>query len=252
VRALRSGSQANTSRTIIWIDDNRDQLRSTMESIGLYHGRSIPEGELSGASISIYLDEPEFRIIGMQPLADMDEYVELIVKEKVTALVADEKLREQAISGEGGKHVSYDGHDLIQYVRSRLRRLPLFVVTAYTDEPALSDMRGEYEFAMDRQEFNSDPAKHLKPIFRAAGDFLNTHESRLEELTDIARKIAAGKSDANDISRMKAIEAALGIDHPIVDTVVADHLSTLEWHMDEFEAVLAELEGALDEARKDE
>lgn len=249
---LMYGSQANTGPTIVWVDDNREQLRHTMESIGLEFSQAVPQDELFKPVISVYLKEPEFRILGMQPLEEMDEYLELFVSERVAALVADQRLREQAISPGSNMHVTYDGHDLICHIRASQRRMPLYVVTAYPDEQALSDTRGEYEFAVDRQDFNDSPRKTLQPILRAAAEFIETHEARLEELTRIARKVAAGTNTSSDLERLRAIEASLGIDYPVVNTVVADHLETLEQKLDDLESILETLGAALGGSGVDE
>lgn len=238
--------------TVVWVDDNRDQLRQTMQSISLEFAQVVPDEELSNPFINVYLKDPEFRILGMQPLEEMEEYLELFAGERVAALVADQKLRENAIESEANRHVTYDGHELIRYIRASRRRMPLYVVTAYPDDQALSDTRGEYEFVVNRHDFNSSPLKTLQPILRAATDFLETHEARLDELTELARKVAAGTNTVSELKRLKAIEASLGIDYPVVNTVVSDHLTTLEQKMNSLEGILEAIEAALGSSGADE
>src|SRR5258708_516923 len=71
-------------------------------------------------------------MVDLRPYEHMHEYWELIASEEVAVLVVDELLSEEIT-----KPVSYTGHELARYLRTRFPEFPIFTVTTYPTTPGL-------------------------------------------------------------------------------------------------------------------
>ena len=72
----------------------------------------------------------EWDIIDTSPFKNLEDYDSWIIENEISAIIIDEKLDEGHIDSEIG-HSEYLGHQVVQYLRSRFKELPIYCVTSY-------------------------------------------------------------------------------------------------------------------------
>ena len=95
--------------------------------------------------------ESDWNTVDSSPLPQLNDYLSWIGTNKIVSLIVDEKLNEIALDLSGA--VDYYGHDLVDFLRSRLKTFPIFVVTSYPDEQSLKDRFKDVEAIIDRRHF---------------------------------------------------------------------------------------------------
>jgi hypothetical protein len=191
--------------------------------------------------LRIGLRGESWSIVESAPFEDIREYPAWFVEHEVAAVVLDERLRESGIVG-------YEGHDLIEFIRARWPTLPLFVVTAHTDDPGLSARFGSVEQVINRVEFGKRSKEYAARLSRAAARFTQEHEENLAKLGGLARKIAEGEATPADIAEAEAIRVQLGIQFDVEEAKSrAEGLDEFGRRVAEYERLRRKLLAALAE-----
>lgn len=176
------------------IIDDRNDLRETLL-------RRI-DNELQG----------EWFIVAIAPLAEMQDYPGWIAEYDIAVILLDERLNEQIEVD--GEYVGYDGHDLVEFIRRHLPTLPIFVITSYKDDEELTKKFGDVEDIIERNEFFKRADEYVPRFLRSGQKFLEVFQGELTELADKADKIAKGEATVEDIQRVNAIRARIGLAFP--------------------------------------
>ena len=172
--------------------------------------------------------------IDIEPFKNIEDYPSWIIENEIVAFLLDERLHEQSVMHQN--QISYSGHDLVDFIRKHFSTFPIFIVTAYPDDPELLDRFKDVEDIIERTKFNENYADYVPRVIRSAQKYLDTFENELSELSKIAAKIAHGKYDDSERNRLKAIQAKIGFAFP-TETFI--HRSEL---LDKCEKILKQLE----------
>jgi HAMP domain-containing protein len=189
----------------IGIIDDRDEDRSFIESFF----------RLAGV-------EDSWRIMAIRPFDDLNAYPVWISENKVCVLVIDELLDEIVLDGSA---VNYKGHDLIEFLRGRTKTLPLFVITAHSNETQLVAKFKDIEGIIERSDFYRDYANYVPRITRSAQQYLHIFQEELIELAQISRDIAMGNSISDEEKRkLIALQTKLDIEYSTGPIMEIGHL----------------------------
>lgn len=213
--------------TILVVDDRVETRDIIVELAELY----LPDGG-------------DWAVRGTAPFLSMEEFVVCIGEEDVAVLVLDERLHEQAHE-QTGEAVSYDGHNLVEFLRAGNPELPLFVVTSFADDDELQEKGPDVEAIVNRSEFVNKPEVFVKRILRAGQRFSQTHSRELTELGAIADKVARGAASADDAERALALQTKLALPFDSMKTsTIADFVPKAEELVNEARQILDEMRAA--------
>ncbi len=190
----------------------------------------------------------DWQYIESDPLPDLSDYPGWIGENEIVALITDEKLHEQAADSKS--HVSYNGHDLVDFLRKRYATLPIFVVTSYDDDEALLKRFKDVDGIINRRGFNRSPEEFVPRITRASQQYFETMQKQLTELSVVASKIATGKTTKKDKDKAKALQTNLQT--PFADQLTdrSEWLSKLEAELTELDRLKEEIEDYLKKKKK--
>lgn len=173
--------------TIGWIDD-REGNRGT---ITRYIGRSLNRF-------------PDWGVVDSEPLENLEAYPSWIAEHEIVSLVLDERLHESTT-------VDYRGSEVARFVRGRMPDLPIYIVTAHSEDPDIQSRVGEIDEIIDRERFTADPDSFVDRFVRAGSRFYDAHKEQLERLGDLAAKVAEGRASPADRTELRGLQTALGL-----------------------------------------
>lgn len=217
--------------TIAIIDDRRE-ARETVA--GLFH-ECVPDA---------------VNVIDEQPLASLDSYPSWLREHNVSVLVIDERLHEQAPEN-GGVHVSYNGHDLVEYLRRRIPEFPIFVITSYATDEELVKRFGAVEDIIDRTDFGDNADAFAGRVTRAAQRYHNTFSRQLTEIAELATKVAADSATEAEMNRLRALQVEIGLSFPAEAYASRSKwIKEAERKIEEFTRLRGDLERIISKAKK--
>ena len=161
-----------------------------MLTIGLVDDRDVDRGMIVDA-FRLQDNSDKWEIVDIKPFLDINQYPSWISQNKICVLIVDERLDEELF--ENGMAVSYKGHLLIDYIRSRFKTIPVFVITNYPSDDSLSERFKDVEGIINRTDFSTNKKDYIPRIIRSAQQYLDMFQEELKELADYAYKIAIGE-----------------------------------------------------------
>lgn len=208
--------------TIAIIDDRRDHRETVLRLV------------------ETFLPGDTWSVVACPPLADLQDYPAWLIEHGVATLLLDEKLQEEVEDDP----VTYEGHDLIEYLRQRHPTLPIFVVTAYQTDPDLNARFGEVEGIISRDSLAERAEEYVARFVRAGSRFWEEHEQELAQLGNVASAIARGEATETQIDQARALQAKLGLSFRITEVQ-----KRAEW-LQELDGLLRRLEDFRREAEE--
>jgi CheY-like chemotaxis protein len=142
-------------------------------------------------------------IQAMVPLPAAADYAPLLAEGTVAALILDQKLED------GG--VSYSGTELSAHLRGIVPKLPIVILSNYTDDPALFEKgEGEVEYIVSKTVI-ADPTCRNAQIFKARflrrlDVFADVLDERAQRYHDLLVKSVNEPLSAEELAEMKALE----------------------------------------------
>lgn len=202
--------------TIIFIDDDSD-IRATYK-----------------LSMSIMFSE-EFEIVCLDVEPSLDAMIQVLNKipDKVTYFI-DEKLKHSGIA-------SYTGVELVEKIRMFDSKIPIYILTSYSDE--IDKYLGDIEFVIDKNDWDleEDEGNLTKRFIRHINtykDIKSQQAKRFEFLLEKSIFYTLSEKELEefkvlDLSRMKNISS---------EGIISDEsLSELKAASDELDAIFSEL-----------
>jgi FixJ family two-component response regulator len=180
----------------------------------------------------------DWNSIAIEPFAQVEDYPCWFTENDIGVLLLDERLNEQTVT------CKYNGHELVEFLRSYMPTFPIFVITSYPDDEELRKKFKDVEAVIERKVFSKDAADYVPRIIRSAQKYFETFQDELAKLSDLARKVAQGIAGKEDFKELKAIQTKLGLSFPL-----ASFNSRNEW-LNEFECKLDELKKLSDEIKE--
>jgi len=209
-----------------------------MPSILVVDDRSAMRDKVVAITKACMPEGTNWDVIGSHPLTNMEDFLSFIVEEDVVALMLDEQLHEQMEYAEG-EAVTYDGHDLVAFLRKGNPELPLFVVTSFAENEELIVHEDSVEAIISRNDFLTKPSTHVVRIVRAAQRFSQSLDQELSQLGEIAEKVALGNASEEDVRRGKSLQTKLSLAHGIDIGTAADFVPLAESLVKEAKEILA-------------
>ncbi|MEX2110445.1 MAG: hypothetical protein WD802_07580 [Gemmatimonadaceae bacterium] len=182
----------------------------------------------------------EWSIIDVPPLAELREYPGWIDEHDVAVVLTDERLHEGAES-DGGEAVTYNGHDLVDFLRPRYPSLPIYVITAYPNEESLNSRFGSVEDVIVKGDLTDKSAEYVERFLRAGSKFFAEHQAELERLAVLSRRVAVGEANPEEVAELHALQERLGIPYDAATPTRSEWIGSFEGAIDELEAVEARL-----------
>jgi hypothetical protein len=216
-----------------------------MPQIGIVDDREEQRKEIIiGIDLSDKLPV-EWHLSSIPPLQKINEYPSWIVEHDIAVLIVDEKLNENSIAG--GYHVSYYGHDLINYLRELngiFTDFPIFVITAYDTSPELKQEESNTEFIIKRRGWTREAGIWVPRIVRAGQRYFETHTNQLEKLGRISQKLALGEASEDEIKELDAIRVSFELPLSPFDEIKtrSEWIKKFEGAMDDFQKLQIEVE----------
>lgn len=182
-------------KTVYLIDENEEQRRAYT------------------LTLSELFEDAGVVIEAIVPLPTPADYASLLAGGGVSALILDQKLED------GG--VSYSGTELSAFIRGIAPKLPIVILSNYTDEPALFEQgEGDVEYIIPKKVV-ADPTCRNAQIFKARflrhlnvfTDVLNERAQRYHDLLVRSLNVSLSPEEQAEISalegdRLSAVAAA--------------------------------------------
>ena len=211
---------------VIGLVDDRPELRETARNL---IANELPES---------------WQCTDIDPLAEIDDYRSWIVDNGIAVIVLDEKLHEQA--AQINRPVDYEGHEVVDLVRSWYPTLPVFVVTSFPDDGEIRAKFKDVEGILHRREFARDSEGYVSRMIRAGQKYTETYENELNELSERVAKVASGNATDEDLRRINVIREKMQLAFA-TDTFIENTkaVKNLESYLDEMEKVKEDVENLL-------
>lgn len=201
------------------IDDDKAQ-RETLKSL-----------------IESHLDnfESSMEVVDTFPFADdsIALYKGWVEENDIICLIFDEQMHNDSEEEKGP--VGYRGNQLVLEIRKYFKNIPIYVITSHKNDDDLQKRFSEFEDIIGREEFIIEGDKYVKRFIRASQSFLDENISELSELKHLSELVASGKSDENDLKRLKALQLKLNVQ---IDSGLGERK---DW-LDEYESKIQFLE----------
>lgn len=198
-----------------------------MKTIGILDDRP---GEFATTKTIIdrTLKDASWSVIKVPLLDTPAQIVEWLAHEDVSVLLADQVLSDNP----GGKAVSYQGTDVVNEVRRHLPDLPVYMITAFPNNPDVAPNLPRMEGMVRRGQLGKDAAIIVPRMKRAGETFERRHRAALSRLTQLSQKSATGKLGAAERTELQSLQMSFGL---------ADTLASREQLLPELEASVQEL-----------
>jgi hypothetical protein len=210
------------------IDDREEQREEISETFDLAFAK---EG-------SSKKTQKNWELFPSVPLPNLRDYPFWITENKISALIVDQRLKEVPPAD---YHINYDGHDVVKYLRPRMRNLPIVVVTGYQDD-VLKDIRDEVTVIVGKDELGRRGNELTKEILEKAEIYKKDYTKKLARIDELAQQVALGKASSENIEELRGLQTDLQL--PFVDIKNEND----QW-LGRFETAIKKLEASEQEAR---
>ncbi len=170
--------------TICFIDENDEQRRAYARVLGeLFADTGIV-------------------VKAMAPLPKVEDYSAILADGSVIGLVLDQKMED------GG--VGYTGTQLSAYLRGFMSKLPIVILSNYTDDPALEKDADAVEYVISKKTI-ADPTTRDAQIFKARflrrlGGFAEILGARAQRYQDLLVKSLRESLPPEEAAEMGLLE----------------------------------------------
>jgi len=183
------------------------QKKNNMEKIAIVDDNS-EQRETSKIRLKLFLKElnSTLEVIDVFPFKEYSDYYGFINSENIIALIIDEKLYNDSQNDKSP--VSYNGSDLVVFIRERYKYIPIFTLTNFPEDHILQEKINEYDYIFSKKDFT---IKQVSIIQRSCHRYLEENQNELSIYNDITQKIAIGKGVDEDYHKLSALQTKLHI-----------------------------------------
>lgn len=154
--------------------------------------------------LTVLLDNPAIHIRDLAPLKTFAEYDSLAADPATAAFILDQRMK-------AGGTVSYNGTDLAAHLRGIDAKMPIYILTGYSDQ--IDDFRGsEYliEYIIDKEHIEnpaSEEAKIVKArLLRHLDIFNDVRNARDQRFHDLLIKSSREALLPNEEKELRELE----------------------------------------------
>lgn len=178
--------------SIIIVDD-RDDVRKTLQ-------RRI--------SLELKKINSEMAVIDIAPFDNFEEYNSFILENEGSLLILDERMHENSTNGIA---VTYNGSELVEYLRVFFKELPIYSITSYHMDLDLQSRFKDFEEIISREGFYGDASSYVLRFSRSANRYFVDNQKKIEKIAIISQSIANNTADDNDILELRRVQEELNI-----------------------------------------
>lgn len=168
--------------------------------------------KIIATGIKLKLKGTNWDVMHASPLHSFDDYPSWLAEHEISVLIVDEKLNESYDSAvPGGSAVSYEGHQLVDFLRKRMPSFPIFILTSYP-KTVPNKTKGDVEDIIERDDFTKYPENYAPRFARASQRYLESVEQELAQISSFAEKIALGeKVSQSEQQKVQAIREKINL-----------------------------------------
>lgn len=154
---------------------------------------------------------PELRIQPLQAKVRKEDYVQILLMDPETAcIIIDQKLKETGVA-------TYLGIELARYLRSIDTKLPIYILTNYTEEEeqfeegawSVEEIIGKSEIAnLDSNESRNLKARMLRRI-NIYNDMLADRELRFQQLLRKSLRAELSHDEMRELEELQSVRGAV-------------------------------------------
>ena len=142
-----------------------------------------PARRANTESLRRLLDNPQIQVRELEPLPNVADYNALVADHSTAAFVLDQRMKQAGL-------VNYNGTDLAAHLRGINSKMPIYILTGYTDEKGDFD-GSEYlvEYIIGKGEIRDQDSKDAKIVkarmrrhLDVFNDVLDDREQRFHDL----------------------------------------------------------------------
>ncbi len=204
--------------TIIFIDDDSD-IRETYK-----------------LSMSIMFSD-EFEIMCLDVKSSLDSMIQVLNKipDKVTYFI-DEKLKHSGIA-------SYTGVELVEKIRVFDSKIPIYILTSYSDE--IDKYLGDIEFVIDKNDWDLDKneGELTKRFIRHINTYKDIKSQQAQRFELLLEKSIFSTLSEEELEEFKALDLSRIKNISSEGIISEKSLCELEKASDELDAIFSELRG---------
>jgi len=187
----------------------------------------------------------EWRVLGIDPLPELDDYPSWLTGEEVLVLILDQRLNEDVT-----KKVSYNGHDIVTRIRPRLFDLPVYYLTAVADDEEVEGDAPKVQAILERKKFlDSDPVPWVREFMREGQRYEQKLARNLARLSELAEKAVSGILSEDEAEEAASLRQTLQLAFESGDDQEEARTAARSELLDRFEGELDALEEAVQEFR---
>jgi hypothetical protein len=207
---------------IIFVDDDSD-IRTTYE-----------------ISMQMMFDD-KFEIVCLDAEPSLKDMMKVLdgIPDKVTYFI-DEKLKHSGIA-------SYTGTELVENIRVLDSKIPIYILTSFSDE--IEQYLGDIEFVIDKNDWETDQEEHnlKKRFLRHINTYKDIKSEQAQRFDELLEKSLFTTLSEDEIEEFNALN--LGRSKKIAnESLISDEsLVELKVASDELDAMYAELKKDDDE-----
>ena len=202
--------------------------------------------ETVAKALRLSLDEKGWTVLEAAPLQDPTEYPLWIDENDVQALIVDWRLNQK--HEPDSDPVDYEAPMLIEQARKGNPFLPVFVVTAYGQDPDVREGEHIADQLMDRGDLLDRPDVAAERILRAAERHSEAQQQKLARLSELAQRAAVDVLDNEERVELEALREEfhleLATSSTLTDTTLLEEAETFRKRV---ESLIAKIQQALDE-----
>lgn len=205
------------------VDDEKERLESFVEDF-----KDVKDKN------EIEVDGDDWETFPIVPFANLEDYPNWILENGITALVIDEKLRNTG--------ATYDGHDLLDFLKPKFSWMPVYVVTGYASEDSLKERFEKATDIIEKNEWSRNRLPLAGRVVVSARDHSNLYETKHIALDELAEKVAKGEASPEEQRRLNALRDEIQL--PFVE----ESEERDKW-LGHFESSVAKLQEIVDKAK---
>ncbi|MDM5062563.1 hypothetical protein OB934_07105 [Aeromonas salmonicida] len=204
--------------TIIFIDDDSD-IRATYK-----------------LSMGIMFSD-EFEILCLDVESSLDNMIQVLNKipDKVTYFI-DEKLKHSGIA-------SYTGVELVEKIRMFDSKIPIYILTSYSDE--VDKYLGDIEFVIDKNDWDldKDEGDLTKRFIRHINTYKDIKSQQAQRFELLLEKSIFSTLSEKELEEFKALDLSRIKNISSEGIISEKSLCELKKASDELDAIFSELRG---------
>lgn len=186
--------------------------------------------------------DANWEVIDIEPFVDKSDYIQWILENSISSLIIDERLYEEETNC--GNNISYSGHQLVEFLRTHFKDLPLYIVTNVAISDDIKKIYNQFNLILGKREFDDKLKDYLNLIIMSGNKFFNSYQKELERLSILSDKIVYGKATNEEILEAKALQTSLVIPHTTEKNVERE-----DW-LNNFNILAENLNGLSDDIAK--